>query len=120
MSDIVIIVEGQGTSVTTQANAPSRVSITEPPESKVSAVGIIERVEDGDSIVLNETPSGLVNGSNATFVTAFSFVPESVQPFVNGLGQKRITHFNTSGTTTILFSDSPETGDIITVNYKKA
>lgn len=72
------------------------------------------------SFVFGETPSGTVNGSNATFTTAFSFVPETVEVFVNGLKQKRVTHFNTSGSNTILFSDSPQSGDLILVNYLRS
>lgn len=71
-------------------------------------------------IVFGETPAGAVNGSNATFTTAFPFVPESVMVDINGLGLKRVAHFNTTGTTTILLSDSPTTGEIITVTYIKA
>lgn len=67
--------------------------------------------------VIGETPSGLVNGSNATYTTAFSFIPLSVEVFVNGLRQKLVTHYNTSGTTIITFSDSPQTGDQILINY---
>ena len=67
--------------------------------------------------VAGETPSGAVNGSNATFISAFAFVPESVTVLINGLTQRRITDFNTSGTTTIILSDSPQTGDSIRINY---
>lgn len=72
------------------------------------------------SFVVGEVPTGLVNGSNATFTTAFAFIPESVEVKINGLTQKKVTHYNTSGTTTILFTDSPTTGEIILVNYIKA
>lgn len=67
--------------------------------------------------VVGEVPAGLVNGSNATFTTAFGFVPESVEVYVNGLRQKKPTDFNTAGTTTILFSDSPLVGDLLLANY---
>lgn len=71
----------------------------------------------GAEIVLGETPSGIVNGSNATFTTAYDFVPGSVTVRVNGLGQRFITDFNTSGTTTILMGESPQAGDSIQVDY---
>lgn len=70
-------------------------------------------------IILGEIPTGLINGSNATYTTLFDFVPSKVAVYVNGLLQKKITHYNTSGTTTILFVDSPLTGDIIEVDYIK-
>lgn len=71
-------------------------------------------------LVSGETPSGVLNGSNATFTTQFAFVPETVEVFVNGLRQKRIRDFNTSGSTTISFSDSPQSGDLILVNYLRS
>lgn len=76
----------------------------------------------GDSAMLveNETPSGLVDGSNATFNSANDFVPASVEVFINGLKQKPIVHYITMGTQTIIFADSPQTGDQILINYQKA
>ena len=70
--------------------------------------------------VFGEVPSGAVNGSNATFTTAYNFVAGSVQVFVNGLLQKIITDYNTSGTTTILLAVSPTVNENILVNYLKA
>lgn len=71
------------------------------------------------NIVVGEVPSGLVNGSNATYTTAFNFYPDTVDVCINGLSQKKPTHFNTSGTNTIIFADSPTVGEVITVNYIK-
>lgn len=74
---------------------------------------------DPADIVFGETPAGAIDGSNATFTTAFDFVPGKIVVFLNGLLQKIVTHYNTSGTTTILFNDSPHVGDIVEVNYIK-
>ncbi len=70
--------------------------------------------------VVSEIPSGSINGSNATFTTAFAFVPESVVVFVNGLRQKKPDDFNTSGSQTIVFSVSPETGTNLLVDYMRS
>lgn len=70
--------------------------------------------------VVGETPGGAVNGVNATFTTAFAFVPESVAVFMNGMMQKKIDEFNTSGSNTILLTFSPATGETILVNYLRA
>lgn len=69
--------------------------------------------------VIGETPVGLVNGSNATYTVAFDFDPTSVEVFINGVRQKRVIHFNTSGLVTIIFADSPQTGDLLQVNYER-
>ena len=71
------------------------------------------------ALVVGETPSGLVNNSNATYTTAFAFVPESVELFINGLRHKRILDFTTSGTTTVMLTDSPLTGDLLQLNYER-
>lgn len=67
--------------------------------------------------VFGETPTGSVNGANATFTSQFNFVPESVVVLVNGLEQRRVTDFNTSGTQTIILSDAPLTGESVRINY---
>lgn len=69
--------------------------------------------------VFGIVPSGLINGSNATFTTPDSFIPETVQLFRNGLSQYNPTHFYTTGTHTIILNFSPIVGDILTVNYYK-
>lgn len=67
--------------------------------------------------IFGETPTGSVNGANATFTTQFNFVPESVVVLVNGLEQRRVTDFNTSGTQTIVLTDAPQAGESVRVNY---
>lgn len=83
-----------------------------------------EKGDDGAGsaadFVFGETPAGLVNGSNATYTTAFDFEPETVIPSINGLEQKLGTHYITMGNNTIIFNDSPTTGEIITVTYIKS
>lgn len=73
--------------------------------------------DSSNALVFGEIPLGLVNGSNATFTSAFEFVPESLQAIINGLYQRRGTDFYTSGQQTIFFTDSPEIGDSIQINY---
>lgn len=85
---------------------------------KIGYTNVIE-VQVPSDIVFGETPTGLVNGSNATFTTAFDFVPGKVDVFVNGLLQKIVTHYNTTGTRTIILNDSPQVNDFVLVDYKK-
>lgn len=77
-------------------------------------------VVDPAMYVIADVPSGAVNGSNATFLTTFDFIPESVQVFVNGVFQKKTEDFNTSGTNTIILAVSPLTGEVILVNYLRS
>lgn len=69
------------------------------------------------NMILGEQLSGLVNGSNATFTTSLSFQPGKLAVYVNGLLQKIITHYQTTGTQTVLFTDSPQVGDQLQIDY---
>lgn len=90
----------------------------ETPDIDIVFENIVERIVDL-TYVWGEIPDGIIDGSNATFTTEFDFIPETLQVYINGLLQTVILHYNTSGTTTITFSDSPKTLDIIEVNYQK-
>ncbi len=70
--------------------------------------------------VFGEVPSGTMNGSNATFTSEFDFVPETVQLYVNGLLQKKIADYNTTGVQTIILTSSPSSVENILLNYTKA
>lgn len=68
---------------------------------------------------ITESLIGNVNGSNSTFITSYSFDPDSTIVFVNGLKQKKPIHYNNINTNTILFTESPQPGDILEINYIK-
>lgn len=93
------------------------VDISTIPQIIKVQVGAVLQTASG-SFVIGEMPSGLINGSNVQFTTAQSFVPETVQVFVNGVSQTLTVDYVTTGTTTILLSVSPIVGDYIRVNYK--
>lgn len=73
-----------------------------------------------NNIVLGEQLTGVINNANATFTTAFNFVPGTVVAHVNGLSQRIVTDYNTVGVNTIIFSSSPQVGDYIATDYRKA
>lgn len=73
---------------------------------------------DSAAFVFGETPSGAVNGSNATFTSLQNFTPQSVQVFINGLSQTNGVDYTTSGTTTITLNVAPVASDYIRINYK--
>ena len=89
---------------------------------KVVAENVVERIyygSGGGDDVIGETPAGLVNGVNASFTSAFNFIAESVEVFLNGLKLKKPDEFNTSGVNNITLALSPGTGEILLINYKK-
>lgn len=68
--------------------------------------------------IVDEAPSGTVNGSNTAFVlsqTPFD-LNDSVQVFLDGLKQNRVTDWTISGTT-ITFVAAPVLGQSVRVNY---
>lgn len=69
--------------------------------------------------VYDEVPSGLINGSNATYTSAFLFIPETLRVHVNGIRLKPGDEYVSTGMNTITMSVSPEVNDIILIDYKK-
>ena len=61
---------------------------------------------------ITEELVGTIDGSNAIFTTTQNFDPDITIVFINGVKQKKHTHYNTIGTNVITFSDSPQVGDI--------
>lgn len=119
MPDTVII------NVITPPQQPVDIEVTEDPTVEVDVnfetgpPGPQGPPGDSANLLFGESPIGLINGSNATFTTPFNFVPGKLEVFVNGLLQKLVTHYQTSGVNTIIFNDSPQTGDIILLNFIK-
>lgn len=74
----------------------------------------------GGMRILDEIPGGAINGSNATFITANNFKPESVEITLNGLSQRKGAGFDyiTTGNNTIIFAVSPDAGDTILIDYE--
>ena len=72
----------------------------------------------GVTLVVGETPSGAINGINATYTTAQNFDANSIEIFVNGIQATKGIDYTTSGTNTINFTYSPATGDLLRANYK--
>jgi hypothetical protein len=74
----------------------------------------------GDSgHVINETPSGIMNGANATFNSMNEFKVETLELFLNGLKLKKLEDYNTSGTNTIQLYASPGATENLLLNYQK-
>lgn len=73
-----------------------------------------------NSLITDETPSGTINGVNTTFTTAQPYIGGSLQVFVNGVKQKRVTNFTetTPSTGSFTISDAPISGDDIMVCYQ--
>ncbi len=87
------------------------------------AVATSEGIAGTDSIVSGETPTGLVNGTNKVFtVLGNKYASGSLEVWVNGLFQKRVTHFteNDADDGEFTFIDAPQTDDIIQCSYQYA
>jgi hypothetical protein len=84
----------------------------------ISTTGVLT----SSSYVTREIPSGTINGSNATFVLAFTPTSGTEMVFVNGILQNvgAGNDYTISGTTiTFLSGAIPQTGDIVLVSYLK-
>lgn len=87
-----------------------RVDGTTGPCGSGSAIGFVDQ----------ETPSGLVNGSNTTYVLNGTPSPVgSLHLYRNGILQRASVDFLLSGNTvTFLAVSKPQTGDILTASYR--
>jgi hypothetical protein len=115
--DVTIITNPQNVQIDISQTSGD-VDITTVPQSITVLVGATISNSEG-VFVIGETPSGVVDGSNAIFYSLSAFVPESVQVFVNGVSQTNIVDYVTSGTTQITLLVSPSVGDYIRLNYKR-
>lgn len=82
-------------------------------------IGSQTMINGSNSSILDETPAGTVNSSNTTFTTARAYIAGSLQVYINGVKQKRVTHFTETTPASGIFTmgDAPLTGDDIMVNY---
>jgi hypothetical protein len=78
-------------------------------------------IQGSNSIVVQETPTGLVNGSNAAFTTQLGkYVANSLEVFINGLQQVKTTDYaeTTPGSGIFTFVTAPLTGDLVRISYQ--
>lgn len=100
---------------------PRPVVITErPPRPEVILVETPAPNATTGQQVIGEVPSGAVNGSNATFTTEFSFQPESLRVYVNGIRQVIPDDYQSIGQFTIILAASPTVGENVQVDYLRA
>lgn len=76
----------------------------------------------GASFIDNETPSGLVNGVNAAFTTAFPYIAGSLKVYRDGQRLFPIDDYTetTPGSGIFTFVTAPVTGSSIKVDYQHA
>lgn len=98
------------------------VDVQDPEVVEVEVTELLLQSGNGQSVgqsVTGETPSGAINGSNATFLALSDFVPASLEVFVTGLRLTYGDDYTTSGPRTINMSVSPKSGEQIRINYLK-
>ena len=71
----------------------------------------------GSARIIDSSFTGLINGTNATYTTPTSFIPNSVAVYVDGLRQKRALHFNESAPNQIVFTSPIATGSTLVIDY---
>lgn len=75
-------------------------------------------VTDLEEKVVNEIPTGVLNGVNSTFTTQFGVKPDSEEVYVNGNRQKKPDDYNISGQI-INLTFSPQSTESILIDYIK-
>jgi len=89
---------------------------TSPPYYTQAQVDVLV---SGENRIFNETPIGVMNGVNAIFNSQHNFISGTVTVFLNGIFQKIINDFNTSGNNTLILTNSPGASETLIINYTK-
>lgn len=78
----------------------------------------VSQITDLPIQVINETPTGTINGTNDTFSTAYNFISGTTEVYLNGVLQIISVNY-TEGSGQIIFNAGfePYTGDYLTINY---
>lgn len=77
----------------------------------------------GGILIRHELASGTINGINLVFTTTFSYIPGTLQVFLNGLDQFNPDDFIEVSGNSFQFTNPPIGGidpDRITVSYQRA
>jgi hypothetical protein len=80
-------------------------------------------VQGSNSIIVQETPTGTVNGSTTLFTVLQSkYVANSLEVFINGIQQTKTTDYTETspGSGTFTFTTAPATGQVVKVSYQFA
>lgn len=72
----------------------------------------------GGAAIAVDTPTGTINGSNITFVTAQPYADGTLQVFLNGLAEQFNVGFYTQPPQNFTFAVAPQPGDVVTALYQ--
>lgn len=69
----------------------------------------------------NEIPSGVIDGVNDTFTTAYNYKTNTTKVFLNGVRQSEgaLMDYYENGSNQIVFNSPPQTNDTIIIDYIK-
>lgn len=105
------IVRAQGIPVTTAQTVTTSFDIYDANSAEAN-IGL-------NSLIINETPSGTVDGSNAAFDTASTYVAGSIQVYRDGqLMKGGGADYTETDNNTITFTVAPVTGSVLLVTYQ--
>jgi len=105
------IVRAQGIPVTTAQTVTTSFDIYDANSAEAN-IGL-------NSLIINETPSGTVDGSNAAFDTASTYVAGSIQVYRDGqLMKGGGADYTETDNNTITFTVAPVIGSVLLVTYQ--
>ena len=108
-----------GTVISASAATSSTPGVVQPDNSTITvSSGVISAAVPYGNFIVEETPSGSVNGSNTTFTLANTPHSGSLMLFVNGVLQKPTSQYSLSSAT-ITFVSAPKSGFWLTASYQK-
>lgn len=99
------------------SNRPADVAMSG--DASISNTGAVTIPFKSSWVVVRETPSGTINGSNTNFTLANTPISGTEMVFLNGLLQKSGGADYSISSSTITFTVAPVTNDVILVTYFK-
>jgi hypothetical protein len=69
------------------------------------------------TLIYGEVPTGTVDGANKNFTTAYTYRPNMLSVFLNGVRQRRTNDYTETSNQAFSFVGAPSVGDILSVDY---
>lgn len=115
-----VIIDGSISGASVDTNLGLSASHTHVASSLAIKEYIDEIGAGGGDITFNETPSGSIDGINDTFILVETPIETDMLVFLNGILQRSgsSNDYVVSGTS-IVFTDPPNSGDVLLVTYRK-
>lgn len=110
----------QLTAMDMDGNAITGLPLTPTDDGEAASKAYVDANAGGgsNSFITNEVPTGTIDNVNTTFYTSMSYIPNSLEVYINGLAQGDLTYESDPTTGEFIVPDPLLVGDHIAVSYQ--